>query len=396
MKKNDLIYLCRNLADISGIPVRLYQNGELVFSRQPIALPADPVTLCIEEIFRLEGHISYWFTPEFHLYGMVKSREECVVMGPTSQFSVPEHILRKLAFDLDVPKERQKEFAEGMKGISRMSFDTLISILCSLNLVLNNERLELRDIMISPEHQEALKRHTETRRTEAMYQRDREEILHNTLHLEQTLMRIVEKGDLSSLKEWIRQVPPVKSGILAEEDLRQAKNTFIVTATLVSRAAIRGGMDPDDALSLSDGYIQRAEVQSGLENILNLQYHMITEFTEQTARLSSEGISSKLAAEVTNYIRHHISERISTEKLAGHFFLSRTYFSSRFKEETGMTLRDFILKEKTEEAKRLLRYSDQHASAIGDYLGFSSPGHFSRVFRKYAGMTPNEYREKNR
>ena len=42
-------------------------------------------------------------------------------------------------------------------------------------------------------------------------------------------------------------------------------------------------------------------------------------------------------------------------------------------EEAGESLTDFILKEKTEEAKRLLRYSDKSLTAIGSYLGFSSP-----------------------
>ena len=180
---------------------------------------------------------------------------------------------------------------------------------------------------------------------------------------------------------------------MASDQLRQVKNTFIVTATLVSRAAIRGGMDLNDAFTLSDGYIQQAELKSSPEAIVNLQYHMIMEFTEQVKRLHRIRTSSDLAVKVSNYIQHHLSEPIRTETLARDFFLSRTHFSTRFKEETGMTLTDFILAEKTEEAKRLLRYSDQPAAAIGDYLGFSSPGHFSRVFRKYAGMTPNEYRK---
>ena len=60
----------------------------------------------------------------------------------------------------------------------------------------------------------------------------------------------------------------------------------------------------------------------------------------------------------------------------------------------GETLTDFILKEKTEEAKRLLRYTDKTATMIGSYLGFSSQSHFSRVFRKYTGQTPAEYRKK--
>ena len=96
-----------------------------------------------------------------------------------------------------------------------------------------------------------------------------------------------------------------------------------------------------------------------------------------------------------NYIQHHLSEPISAEEMAKELFMSRPYISAKFKEETGETLTDFILKEKTEEAKRLLRYSDKSFTAIGSYLGFSSPGHFSQVFKKYTGRTPTEYREKH-
>ena len=75
-------------------------------------------------------------------------------------------------------------------------------------------------------------------------------------------------------------------------------------------------------------------------------------------------------------------------------FLSRSRLSVKFKQETGQNLIDFILKEKTDEAKRLLRYTDKPAAAISAYLGFSSQSHFSRVFKKYAGCQPNEYRKR--
>ena len=75
--------------------------------------------------------------------------------------------------------------------------------------------------------------------------------------------------------------------------------------------------------------------------------------------------------------------------------LNRSYLSRKFKEETSKSLTDFILNEKTEEAKRLLRYSDKSLTAIGSYRGFSSASHFSRVFKTYVGSTPSEYRERH-
>lgn len=75
--------------------------------------------------------------------------------------------------------------------------------------------------------------------------------------------------------------------------------------------------------------------------------------------------------------------------------MSRSYLSKRFKAESNVTLTDFILTKKTDEAKHLLRYTKQSLTAISLHLDFSSPGHFSAyVFRKYASVSPKEYREK--
>ena len=206
----------------------------------------------------------------------------------------------------------------------------------------------------------------------------------------------IRKGDTAALRQWADAAPGVRGGQIAGDQLRQLRNMFIVTTTLASRAAIHGGMDAEDALSLSDAYIRRCETLTGQEQLMNLQYHMIMDFTEQVEKVRRGARPTKLTVDVANYVRHHLSEPIHTEDMARELYLSRTYLSAKFKQETGQTLTDFILNEKTEEAKRLLRYSDKSASAIAVYLGFSSHGHFGRVFKKYAGITPNEYREKYR
>ena len=125
--------------------------------------------------------------------------------------------------------------------------------------------------------------------------------------------------------------------------------------------------DEDDAFSLSDAYIRRAELLSDHNGILNLQYHMLIEFTEQVEKLRRGENVTKLSLDVANYVRHHLSETISVEKMAQEFFLSRPYLSAKFKKETGQTLTDFILNEKTEEAKRLIRYTDKSLPALSAY-----------------------------
>ena len=179
---------------------------------------------------------------------------------------------------------------------------------------------------------------------------------------------------------------------MAPDSLRQVKNLFVVTATLVSRAAIRGGMDPNEALTLSDLYIQQCETATDLDYITNLNYRLVMDYAERMQHLRYGNSLSRLVIEVNNYVRHHLSEPITVENLAKSLCRGRSRLSTDFKKETGENLSEFILKQKIEESKKLLRYTDKHSVEIALYLGFSSQSHFLRTFKKYVSLTPNEYR----
>ncbi len=396
MGEYDLRYITRSVGALSGVPVRLYEKGTRTYAWFPAQLPRDPAERWRGEIFSLTGHVGYFVTPQFHYYGVLHAGDAAIVLGPTAQVATGEQELRRLAFELDVPREEVPSFVSGMNAIAHLAAETLLQLLCTFNHFLNGgETLSISDVAILSEEQERIKTQVETRRTQRTYEEERERNeAHNTLAMEEALMQIIRRGDSGTLKDWISSAPAIRGGTIAPDQLRQLKNTFIVSATLASRAAIRGGMSEDDAFSLSDGYIRRAEVLSDHVRIMNLQYQMILEFTEQVEKLHRGRYPTRLATNVANYVRHHLSEPVSAEKMAESFFMSRPYLSAKFKKETRETLTDFILREKTEEAKRLLRYSDKTVTAIGAYLGFSSAAHFSRVFKKYAQVTPSEYRER--
>ena len=144
------------------------------------------------------------------------------------------------------------------------------------------------------------------------------------------------------MKEWMSNIPATRGGVLAFNQLRQLKNTFIVTATLVSRAAIEGGVDVDDALSLSDVYIQKCEIMNDLTQITSLQSRMIFDYTEMVEKIKSNNASSKLIFSTINYIHHHIDNNLTVEGIAKAMFISRSYLSHKFSEEMKMTISEYI------------------------------------------------------
>ena len=398
MQELDVFYLCRVIGNLSGVPIRIYSDEKLTFSHSLVHLPRDPISLNWEDIRKIQGHVGYFVTEHFYYYGVIHSGSTKIVIGPARQSPDSQQELREAAFRLNVPEDETSAFVDGMRSILRMPLESILQILCTMNYVLNGEKLELADIAIyEPEQNDlnALLARQHADRVFSDFQEPAVAVEHNTYTQEQQLLHLVRKGNTAALREWIASAPAIRGGTLAADQLRQMKNTFVVAATLVSRAAIQGGLSPEEAFTLSDSYIQKCEFLNSLTQITNLQYHMVLEFTQRVERLRLGESPTQLTIAVTNYVQQHLSQPIRAEDMAKAFYMSRPYLSARFKKETGETLTDFILKEKAEEGKRLLRYSDKSVTAIAAYLGFSSLGHFSQVFKRCTGQTPKEYREKN-
>ena len=399
MKIENVQYLCTTIGNLAGIPIRIYKNDKQIFYYSVVNLPKDPIAPYEGKILKIPEHIGYFITPRFHYYGIVNSGTYKIVLGPSRQWSANKTDLTELAFECDVPRDDTENFIAAMESLVAMPLNSIMQTMCSMNFVLNGERLSLADITIYDEEQLRLSEEIAAKQAETHYDETNvlydDTAVHNTLALEQTIMSFVSHGDTAALKEWLKNAPAVRPGTLSSDTLRQLKNTFIVTATLVSRAAIRGGADVNDALSLSDAYIQKCELLSSVESIVNLQFHMVLDYTERVERIRIGRTPVKLLTDIANYVQKHLSEPVDIEALSKAVFVSRTHLAVKFKKETGMTLTEFVLKEKVEEGKRLLRYTDKPISSIATHLGFSSQSHFTNVFRKYANSSPNEYRLKH-
>lgn len=321
MKKLDLSYLCITIGSLCGFPVRLYEGNELVFKVDHSGLKYDPIQASLKDLFALSDHIGTYITPRYYYYGVVRSGETRLILGPTRQLPATEQQLRELAFLSNVPSEEMHAFIQTMRSLIYMPLESLQQILCTMNYVMNGEKLSLEDIVLrgSAETQITLNP------AEANDGQAIPEEIHNTLAIEQTLMNMIRKGDTDALKAWIASAPAVHAGAMAQEHLRQYKNTFIVTSTLAARSAIRGGMNVEEALSTSDLLIRSCEALQDVQNIQRLQINMLLTYTEQVARLRKGIQPTPLAIAVSAWVQRHLSEPIDTEKLAQELHYSRTY-----------------------------------------------------------------------
>ena len=83
---------------------------------------------------------------------------------------------------------------------------------------------------------------------------------------------------------------------------------------------------------------------------------------------------------------------LTQQELADLVGYSVTYFTRRFREETGFGISDYVKAARIERAKILLETSDSSVQEISDRLGFTTRNYFTRCFREVTGKTPMEYR----
>ena len=95
-----------------------------------------------------------------------------------------------------------------------------------------------------------------------------------------------------------------------------------------------------------------------------------------------------------NYIHNNFERDISLGDIARFVFLSPSYFTRAFKEETGMSPISYLLKIRIERAKELLIDTGLKISDIALSVGFSNQQRFNEMFKKYAKLTPLQYRKK--
>ncbi len=114
---------------------------------------------------------------------------------------------------------------------------------------------------------------------------------------------------------------------------------------------------------------------------------------EENLRVKN-GKAKELVAIAKQYMDENFDQGITVSEAASYVFLSQGYFTRAFRDDTGISPMNYLMKKRIEKACKLLQNNEIKVSAISLQSGFSSPQRFNVAFRKQMGMTPMEYRKK--
>lgn len=210
---------------------------------------------------------------------------------------------------------------------------------------------------------------------------------------EQNLWRMIREGS-PQYKEMLNASSSMSSGMKVDygDTLRYHKNNSIVLLTICSRASMQGGLSPEIAYNLNDYYAQKIEECQSMADTSKLCSQMMEDYVGRVRESRKNPNISDPIRNCCEYIKGHLSEMISVKTLADRSGYAEYYFSHKFKKEMGISVKEYILQEKIEQAKVMLTSTNESIQKISDSLAFGNRSYFYTCFQKQEGMSPSEYR----
>lgn len=176
------------------------------------------------------------------------------------------------------------------------------------------------------------------------------------------------------------------SGALTHEFLEQFCGDFIQMLTK---------LPPESNLQnvLAQSEIQ-AVFSSAAESLENTKV-CIREILRRLQFLKGEGNEKRQVDRVVEYIQNHLCDEIRRSDIADAVYLNSDYLSRLFRKETGMSLKEYILREKMKTAQAILRSTSLPVAVVAARVGFENYSYFSQAYKKVIGITPSAERGKH-
>lgn len=169
------------------------------------------------------------------------------------------------------------------------------------------------------------------------------------------------------------------------------KSRALELSSLLSRAAIEGGATSDSVLKVNNQFLMSLQNITDLDDLCYKLQETIDVFTDCMFNyIPSKG--NEIIKKAIRYISQNFSRSLTLDEVAEHVHLNSAYFSTLFKQSTGSSFKEYLNMVRIEESKRLLANTDYSIIDISLATGFEDQSYFSKVFKKYTGLTPKQYR----
>lgn len=208
---------------------------------------------------------------------------------------------------------------------------------------------------------------------------------------ERTLISLISEGDKAGAQKVLNEILGyIFFSTGRDFEIIKARVTELVV--LLSRAALDGGADVGEIFGLNSNYLQEIQRFENEEQLSLWLSKIMVRFTECVFDFIDVK-HADVIYKAMEYIRRNYMKKLSLEGVAKEVYLSPSYFSKVFKDETGLNFNAYLNKIRIENSKKILLNDEINLVDVSSLVGFEDQSYFSKVFKKLTGVTPGRFRD---
>ena len=388
----------------SHLPVFLYQGDTISYYHSAEIEDAAPerwkgTSFDPQILLTKESIVGYETSHNLIAAGWVKEKSGnlAVLIGPVPLGALSDVTMQQMIHEETVPLTQLQSIFQYLRKYKPVAMEMLFWYISAVHMTMNQEIWNPREGLMSTTLLEATAERSDTYREE----QDAFALVSPRLayDYETELLHYLEEGETQNLMSWwnyANRAGRSASHLHGQTESMQNWNRFVTSASVISRAAMRGGLPPEIAMPLFDYYVDLADREHSYNTLDDITAKMLYDFCERVRKTKQVKAGSALVNRAARYIVEHIDSPLTVQEVAEHTGVTPEYLTKCFKQDFGTTVSAYIRNWRIHRAKRLLTFSDRSLSEIAAYLAFSSQSHFQTVFKKEMGITPQEYRKQSR
>ena len=211
---------------------------------------------------------------------------------------------------------------------------------------------------------------------------------------ERQLIGKVRIGDRTGAKEILNSI----LGTIMFQypgDINILKARLVELLSILSRAAVEGGVDIQLMLAKNVDYINKVINVDNQQDICAWISSALNDFIESVYS-SQDAVKMTQIRPAIDFIDIHYDQPLTLADIAKAAYLSVSRLAHLFKEQMGITIIDYLTSVRIDHAKRLLLATEKSCSIICFEVGYNNQSYFTRIFKETVGMTPRQFRENNK
>lgn len=217
-------------------------------------------------------------------------------------------------------------------------------------------------------------------------------LLEDRYHIEDALLAAISHGNAAKALSLGESLSSIRFAPRTENELRNRKNLMITFNSLMRRTAYESGVHPFYIDAVSSNYATLIEQCGTTDEINDIIPYMIRSYCNLVEKLNMSSYSEPVR-QILVTIDASLAGDLSLKRFASDLYLNTSYLSSLFKKEVGMTLTDYVNKNRIEYAKKLLKSTTLSIQDIATQSGISDIHYFTRLFRRETGSSPRDFRK---